>query len=177
MRLDLPPGIELSAGRFTIITGPPQVHLQLLVTAASTRFLTLYLYGTTSRLLYRLPRGIREVEVQSCCTAHQLLQVIREVTATVLLVEYDEDLFSVLNDDQRPLIEQIGQALHDLAECSSALVVLSARGFDRSLNTIARYADCVVVYTGLPDEAAPGSVRAQTSPQRVPAQRTLAGGW
>lgn len=177
MRLDLPPGIELSSGRFTVITGPPQVHLQLLVTAASTRFLTLYLYGTTSRILYRLPRGIHDVEVQSCCTAHQLLQVIREITATVVLVEHDEEIFSALDDDQRLLIEQIGQALHDLAECSSALVVLSAGRFDRSVKTIARYADSVVVYAGLPDEVVPGPIRAQTSPQRVPAQRTLAGGW
>lgn len=70
MRLDLLPGIELSSGRFTVIAGPPQVHLQLLIMTVSTRFLTLYLYGTTSRILYRLPRGIGDFEVQSCCTAH-----------------------------------------------------------------------------------------------------------
>ncbi len=177
MRLDIPPGIELSSGRFTVIAGPPQIQLQLLTRAASTRFLTLYLYGTTSRVLYRLPRGMCGVEVQSSCTAHQLLQVIREVTATVVLVEYDEEMFSALDSDQRPLIEQIGQALHDLAERSSALVVLTARRFDKSVTTISRYADCVVVYAGLPGEAEPGPVRAQTGPQRVQAQRTLAGGW
>lgn len=81
-----------------------------MIRAASTRFLTLYLYGTTSRVLYRLPRGTCGFEVQSSCTAHQLLQVIREVTATVVLVEYDEEIFSALDSDQRLLIEQIGQA-------------------------------------------------------------------
>ena len=177
MRLDLQPGIELSSGRFTIIAGPPQIQLQLLIMAASTRFLTLYLYGTTSRILYRLPRGIGGVEVQSSCTAHQLLQVIREVSATVVLVEYDEEMFAALDNDQRLLIEEIGQALHDLAERSSALVVLTALRFDRSVTTIARYADCVVVYAGLPDEADSSQGRAQPGLQRVQAQRTLAGGW
>jgi len=77
MRLDIPPGIELSSGRFTVLVGPPHAQLQVLTAAASTRFLTLYLYGTTSRILHRLPRRGCEVEVQSSCTAHQLLQVIR----------------------------------------------------------------------------------------------------
>jgi len=177
MRLDLSPGIELSSGRFTVITGPPLVHLQLLIRAASTRFLTLYMYGTTSRILYRIPRGVDGFEVQSCCTAHQVLQVIREVTATVVLVEHDEEMFSALDDDQRLLIEQIGQALHDLAERSSALVVLSARHFDKSVTTIARYADYVVVYADLSDELKTNPVRAPSNPQQVKAQRTLAGGW
>ena len=77
-----------------------------------------------------------------------LLQVIREVAATVVLVEHDEEMFSALDDDKRLLIEQIGQALHDLTERSSGLVVLSARRFDKSVTTIARYADCVVVLRG-----------------------------
>jgi len=95
-----------------------------------------------------------------------------------VLVEYDEEMFAALDSDQRPLIEQIGQALHDLAECSTALVVLAARRFDRGVTVIARYADCVVIYAGLPDEAKPAlPTGASSCRQRVVTQQTLVGNW
>ncbi len=171
-----PPGVALEPGRYTALVAPPEPLLALLARPELDRFMALYLYGVSSRVLHRLPRRPpAALALQSCMTVHQVLAALRGAHQTIVILEYDPEIFSALEDEQREAVWAVGRALRELA--SSSLVLLYAGQADRGVRALARTADQTVYLYGAvppPRAAAPGA-----APRRArPAQRTLAeGGW
>ncbi len=171
-----PPGVPLEQGRYTALVAPPEPLLGLLGRPELDRFMTLYLYGISSRLLHRLPRRAPALEVQSCMTIHQLLVALQEAYHSIVLVEYDPELFSAIEGEQQEVVHAAGQALSELAR--SSLVLLYVGRADRGFRALSRPADQVVyLYGALPPSRAEAPARA-VGGHRRPAQRTLAEtGW
>ena len=167
MRLALEPGATLEPGRYTALVAPPGFLVDLLVQPGVDRFMALYLYGVSSRVLFRLPRRTPNLQVQSCMTVHQLLASLQEVYQTIVVVEYDDELFSALEGDDRDVIFAVGRALQELARSSA--VLLYAPRADRGLRALLRAADQVVWRY---DERAPAPVGRRSG---RPVQTTLAG--
>lgn len=134
MQLSLEPGVTLEPGRPTALVAPPGFLVDLLIQPEVGRFSTLYLYGGSSRVLFRLPRRGPNLGVQSCMTVHQLLSSLREAYQTVVIVEYDDGVFSALEGDDRDVIVAVGEALRDLARSST--VLLYAPRADRGLRSL-----------------------------------------
>lgn len=176
MRLWLdPPGVALEQGRYTALVAPPEALLALLARPELDRFMTLYLYGVSSRVLHRLPRRPPAIALQSCMTVHQLLGALRAAHQTIVIVEYDPELFSALEDEQRETVWAVGRALRELA--SASLVLLYAERADRGLRALVRTADqAVYLYGAVPP---PRSVPPGAASRRGrPVQRTLVeAGW
>lgn len=55
MRLDCDPGGTLESGRYTTPIAPPGFLVDLLARPEIDRFTALYLYGVSSRVLFRFP--------------------------------------------------------------------------------------------------------------------------
>ncbi len=142
MRLSLEPGVTLEPGRATALVAPAGFVVDLLVQPEVGRFSTLYLYGVSSRVLFRLPRRGPNFGVQSCMTVHQLLSSLREAYQTIVVVEYDDDVFSALEGNDRDVIAAVGGALRDLARTST--VLLYAPRADRGLRNLLRAVGQVV---------------------------------
>ncbi|HOT94737.1 MAG TPA: hypothetical protein PK089_06075 [Methanoregulaceae archaeon] len=142
MQLTLEPGVSLGPGRATALIAPPGFLVDLLMQPEVGRYSTLYLYGVSSRVLFRLPRRGPNLGVQSCMTVHQLLSSLREAYQTIVVVEYDGDIFSALEGDDRDVITVVGEALQDLAR--SSVVLLYAPRADRGLRSLLRAAGQVV---------------------------------
>ena len=94
MRLWLdPPGVALEPGRYTALVAPPEPLLALLARPELDRFMALYLYGVSSRVLHRLPRRPpAALALQSCMTVHQVLAALRGAHQTIVILEYDPEL-------------------------------------------------------------------------------------
>ena len=170
MRLALEPGATIEPGRFTALIAPPGFLVDLLLQPDVGRFTALYLYGVSSRVLFRLPRHAPNLQVQSCMTVHQLLSSLREAYQSIVIVEYDDGVFSALEGDDRDVIFAVGRQLRELGQ-SSTVLLYAPRG-DRGLRALLRTADQVVWRY---DERPPAAMARQRS---RPAQRTLAeAGW
>ena len=170
MPLALEPGVTLEPGRFTALVAPPGCLVDLLMLPEVGRFTALYLYGVSSRVLFRLPRQGQNLLVQSCMTVHQLLSSLREAYQSIVIVEYDDGIFSSLEGGDRDVIFAVGRQLRELGQSST--VLLYAPRADRGLRALLRTADQVVWRY---DERPPTPT---TRPRSRPAQRTLAeAGW
>lgn len=170
MLLSLEPGATLEPGRYTALVAPPGFLVDLLLQPECDRFSTLYLYGVGSRVLHRLPRRAPRFATQSCMTVHQLLASLREAGQTIVIVEYDDGIFSPLEGDDRDVIFAVGRALRDLAR--SATVLVWAPRADRGVRALLGAADQVVWWY---DEQPAGGERRSRVPRRGrPAQLTLA---
>ena len=170
MRLALEPGATIEPGRFTALIAPPGFLVDLLLQPDVGRFTALYLYGVSSRVLFRLPRHAPNLQVQSCMTVHQLLSSLREAYQSIVIVEYDDGVFSALEGDDRDVIFAVGRQLRELGQSST--VLLYAPRADRGLRALLRTADQVVWRY---DERPPTPT---SRPRGRPAQRTLAeAGW
>jgi hypothetical protein len=169
VQLSLEPGVAVEPGRYTALIAPPGFMIDLLAQPEVDRFATLYLYGVSSRVLHRLPRRAPRLGIQSCMTVHQLLASLREAHQTIVIVEYDDEIFSSLEGEDRDVIFALGQTLRELVR--SAAVLVWAPKADRGLKALLRTADQVVWRY---DER-PAAVRPR---RRRPVQLTLAGaGW
>ena len=169
MLLSLEPGATLEPGRYTALVAPPGFLVDLLLQPECDRFSTLYLYGVGSRVLHRLPRRAPRFATQSCMTVHQLLSSLREAGQTIVIVEYDDEIFSPLEGEERDVIFVLGRTLRELVR-SAAVLVWSPRA-DRGLKPLLGTADQVVWRY---DER-PAAVRPR---RRRPVQLTLGGaGW
>ncbi len=142
MRLGLEPGVTLEPGRYTALVAPPGFMVDLLMRPEVGRFTALYLYGVSSRVLFRLPRRSPNLMVQSCMTVHQLLASLQEAYQTVVIVEYDDGIFSSLEGDDRDVIFAVGRQLRELAHSST--VLLYAPRAERGLRALLGTADQVV---------------------------------
>lgn len=142
MLLSLEPGAILEPGRYTALVAPPGFLVDLLLQPECDRFSTLYLYGVGSRVLHRLPRRAPRFATQSCMTVHQLLSSLREAGQTIVIVEYDDGIFSALEGEDRDVIFAVGRTLRELAR-SSAVLLWAPRG-DRGLRALLLTADQVV---------------------------------
>lgn len=120
MRFECEPGATVEAGRYTALVSPPKLLVGLLLQPEVDRYTTLYLYGVSSRVLHRLPRRAPRPAIQSCMTAHQLLASLREADQSI--VEYDDGIFSSLEDEQRDVIFAVGRTLRELAREAAVLV-------------------------------------------------------
>lgn len=170
MRLALEPGVTVEPGRFSALIAPPGFLVDLLLQPEVGRFTALYLYGVSSRVLFRLPRHAPNLQVQSCMTVHQLLSSLREAYQSIVIVEYDDGVFSALEGDDRDVIFAVGRQLREQAQSST--VLLYAPRADRGLRALLRTADQVVWRYDDRPPAAMGRSRSR------PAQRTLAeAGW
>ena len=170
MRLALEPGATLEPGRYTALIAPPGFLLDLLMQPEVGRFTALYLYGVSSRVLFRLPRRGPNLQVQSCMTVHQLLASLQEAYQTIVIVEYDDGIFSALEGDDRDVIFAVGRQLREMARSST--VLLYAPRAERGLRALLLSADQIVWRY---DERAPV---AAARPRSRPVQRTLAeAGW
>jgi hypothetical protein len=132
------------------------------------RFETLYCYGVGSRVLGRLPRQAPRLALQSCMTVHQLLASLREAHQSIVIVEYDDGIFSPLEGDDRDVIFAVGRTLRELAR-EAAVLLWAPRG-DRGLRALLLLADQVVWHY---DERPAGSV-APARRRRHEVQVTLA---
>ena len=171
MRLSLEPGVTVEPGRYTALIGPPGLLVDLLAQPEVDRYTTLYLYGVSSRVLHRLPRRAPRLAVQSCMTVHQLLASLREAYQSIVIVEYDDGIFSSLEGEDRDVIFTVGRTLRELARSST--VLLYAPRADRGLKGLLRTADQVVWHFEERPAASAGRPR-----RRRPVQMTLAeAGW
>ena len=122
MGLTLEPGVTVEVGRYTALVSPPGFMVDELLEAEVDRFTALFLYGVSSRVLHRLPRQAPRIAIQSCMTAHQLLASLREAHQSIVIVEYDDGIFSPLEGDDRDVIFAVGRQLRELAREAAVLV-------------------------------------------------------
>ena len=142
MALTLEPGGAVEPGRYTALVSPPGFLVDVLLQPEVDRFETLYCYGVGSRVLGRLPRQAPRIALQSCMTVHQLLASLREAHQSIVIVEYDDGIFSPLEGDDRDVIFAVGRTLRELAR-EAAVLVWAPRG-DRGLRALLLLADQVV---------------------------------
>ena len=142
MRITCDPGVTIEPGRYTALVGPPGFLLDILSRPEIDRFSALYLYGVGSRVLQGLPRRAPRLALQSCMTVHQLLASLRAADQTIVIVEYDDSIFSPLEGDARDVIFAVGRTLRELAQTSA--VLLYAPRADRGLRALLSTADQVV---------------------------------
>ena len=154
MRITCDPGVTIEPGRYTALVGPPGFLLDILGRPEIDRFSALYLYGVGSRVLQGLPRRAPRLALQSCMTVHQLLASLREADQTIVIVEYDDSIFSPLEGDDRDVIFVVGRTLRELAR-SSAVLLYAPRG-DRGLRALIGPADQVVWWYREPPPSPPG---------------------
>ena len=166
MTLLLEPGVTIEPGRYTALKAPPGFLADLLLQPEVGRFETLYCYGVSSRVLHLLPRRAPRLSIQSCMTVHQLLASLRECHHSIVIVEYDDGIFSPLEGDDRDVIFAVGRTLRELAR-EAAVLVWSPRG-DRGLKALLLTADQVVWHY---DERPATLMRTR---RRNPVQMTLA---
>ena len=170
VQLSLEPGVTVEPGRYTALVAPPGHLVDLLAQPGVDRFATLYLYGVSSRVLHRLPRRAPRLAIQSCMTVHQLLASLREAYQTIVIVEYDDGIFSSLEGEDRDVIFAVGRTLRELVP--SAAVLVWAPRADRGLRALLGTADQVVWHYDERPAAPTGRRRGR------PAQLTLAeAGW
>ncbi|MEN6518683.1 MAG: hypothetical protein ABFC38_10880 [Methanospirillum sp.] len=122
MRLTLEPGVTVEPGRYTALVSPPGFLADVLLQPEVDRFETLYCYGVSSRVLHRLPRRAPRIAIQSCMTVHQLLTSLREAHHSIVIVEYDDGIFSPLEGEDRDVIFTVGRTLRELAREAAVLV-------------------------------------------------------
>ncbi len=166
MGLTLEPGVTVEAGRYTALVSPPGFLVDLLLQPEVDRFETLYCYGVSSRVLHRLPRRAPRIAIQSCMTVHQLLASLRECHHSIVIVEYDDGIFSPLEGDDREVVFAVGRTLRELAR-EAAVLVWAPRG-DRGLKALLLTADQVVWHYDERPAASPVRRRGR------PVQMTLA---
>lgn len=154
MRITCDPGVTIEPGRYTALVGPPGFLLDILSRPEIDRFSALYLYGVGSRVLQGLPRRAPRLALQSCMTVHQLLASLREADQTFVIVEYDDDIFSPLEGDDRDVIFVVARTLCELAR-TSAVLLYAPRG-DRGLRALVTTADQVVWRYREPPPSPPG---------------------
>lgn len=142
MRFTCDPGVTIEPGRYTALIGPPGFLLDILARPEIDRFSTLYLYGVGSRVLQGFPRRAPRLALQSCMTVHQLLASLREADQTIVIVEYDDGIFSPLEGDDRDVIFVVARTLRELAETSTVLLY-APRGY-RGLGPLIRTPDQLV---------------------------------
>ncbi len=142
MGLTLEPGVTVEPGRYTVLVSPPGFLADLLLQPEVDRFETVYCYGVSSRVLHRLPRRPPRIAIQSCMTVHQLLASLREAHQTIVIVEYDDEIFSPLEGDDRDVVFVLGRTLREIAR-EAAVLLWSPRG-DRGLKALLLTADQVV---------------------------------
>jgi hypothetical protein len=138
----LDPGVTVEPGRYTVLVSRPGFLVDVLLAPEVGRFTALYLYGVSSRVLHRLPRLAPRIGVQSCMTAHQLLASLREADQSIVIVEYDDGIFSPLEGEDRDVIFTVGRQLRELSRSSA--VLLWAPRAERELRALLRTADQVV---------------------------------
>ena len=142
MALTLEPGVTVEAGRYTALVSPPGFLVDVLLQPEVDRFETLYCYGVGSRVLGRLPRQAPRLALQSCMTAYQLLASLREAHQSIVIVEYDDGIFSPLEGEERDVIFAVGRTLRDLAR-EAAVLVWAPRG-DLGFRALLGTADQIV---------------------------------
>jgi hypothetical protein len=140
--LECEPGAALEPGRYTALIAPPGFLVDLLARPELDRFTALYLYGVSSRVLHRLPRRAPRLAIQSCMTVHQLLEALREAYQSIVIVEYDDEIFSPLEGAERDVIFAVGRTLRELVRSTAVLVY--ANRADRGFRALLIAADQVV---------------------------------
>jgi len=161
----LEPGVAVEVGRYTALVSPPGFLVDVLLAPEVGRFTSLYLYGVSSRVLHRLPRRAPRIGVKSCMTAHQLLESLREADESIVIVEYDDSIFSPLEGEDRDVIFAVGRQLRELSR--SAAVLLWAPRAERGFRALMMTADQVVWHY---DEQ---PARSMVRPRRRAVQATL----
>jgi hypothetical protein len=169
VRLSLEPGVPVEPGRYTALIARPDLLIDLLAQPEIDRYATLYLYGVSSRVLHRLPRRTPRLAVQSCMTVHQLLASLREAYQTIVIIEYDDEIFSSLEGEERDVIFAVGRTLRELDR--SAVVLVSAPRVDRGFRALLGAANQIVWHY---DERPADRVRSRAARRGRPAQLTLA---
>ncbi|MEN6341346.1 MAG: hypothetical protein ABFC89_02185 [Methanospirillum sp.] len=142
MALLLEPGVAVEVGRFTAMVSPPGFLVDVLLAPEVDRFTALYLYGVSSRVLHRLPRRAPRIGIRSCMTVHQLLESLREADESIVIVEYDDEIFSPLEGEDRDVIFVVGRQLRELSR--SAAVLVWAPRAERGFRALMMTADQVV---------------------------------
>ncbi|MDH7592769.1 MAG: hypothetical protein QHG99_00225 [Methanomicrobiales archaeon] len=139
MEIELHPTVLLESGTFSVLVAPPEMLVPRLnaVLRELERFLVLYVCGNYSRLLSRVHRSCRNLEIRRSFTAFQLLQILEESHHTFVFIEYDPTLFS----EERSLQRCLPRACRDVAHYG--IVVIYAPEMDRYLRLLARDADRV----------------------------------
>ncbi len=133
----LEPGVAVEVGRFIALVSPPGFLVDVLQAPKVDRFTSLYLYGVSSRVLHRLPRRAPRIGVKSCMTASQLLESLREADESIVIVEYDDGIFSPLEGEDRDVIFAVGRQLRELSRSAAVLVWAprAERGFRALMKT------------------------------------------
>ena len=75
-------------------------------------------------------------------TVHQLLASLREAYQSIVIIEYNDGIFSGLEGEDRDVIFAVGRTLRELVR--SAAVLVWAPRADRGLKGLLRTADQVV---------------------------------
>jgi len=139
--LDLHPAVSLSPQGFNALVAPVELLVQALDGQLWVqRFKILYICGNYSRILSRLDRRFRELEVRRAFTVFQLMTILEEAHHTLLLIEHDPLLY----EDAAEMAEYVSCALKDAAK--EAAVLLYSPTVDPILEEIIKGADRVFCF-------------------------------
>ncbi len=142
MRLWCRPGVTFELRQLKVLVAPAERMAALLEVPEIATFHALYLHYGLSEVLFRVPRQGPNLLVQSCMTVHQLLASLQEAYQTIVVVEYDDGIFSALEGGDRDVIFAVGRQLRELARSST--VLLHAPRAERGLRALLGTADQVV---------------------------------
>jgi DNA polymerase I len=145
MRIELQNKMVLQPGTFTAVVAPEKTIINLVNTNPDLqRYLSLFVGGTSSRILPGIHRTVTRFEVQRAFTAHQLFTILTESAHTVILIEHDPTLY----DQAWGMIAPIAGAID---ECSrDALVILYSPTADRAFCALTQTANRFYFLSPLP---------------------------
>ncbi|MEN6518828.1 MAG: hypothetical protein ABFC38_11745 [Methanospirillum sp.] len=114
--------MTVEPGRYTALVSQPGFLVDLLLQSGVDRFETLYCYGVSSRVLHRLPRRAARIAIQSCMTVHQLPVSLLEADQSIVIVEYDDLIFSALEGEDRDVVFAVGRQFQGPTSSKAVLV-------------------------------------------------------
>ena len=148
MEFELHPAITIESRAFAVLVAPLQMLIESLNSHPGIeRFQVLYICGNSSRVLSRLDRRFRDLEVRRAFTVFQLLTVLEESHHTLLILEHDPLLYEGAGE----MVEYASMAMREAAKGS--IVLLYSPAFDPYLEKMMTYADRVFCFAEGPRTA------------------------
>jgi len=141
MEFELHPAIIIESRAFAILVAPLQMLIESLNDHLGIdRYQVLYICGNYSRILSRLDRRFRDLEVRRAFTVFQLLTVLEESHHTLMILEHDPLLYEGAGE----MVEYASMAMREAAKGS--ILLLYSPTSDPYLEKMMTYADRVFCF-------------------------------